>query len=168
MKQIYELQINNFFFFKYIWEHSNVLVIGKSSIFGESQMSWISMAAISEAKGSAGKVLWSGNKSGNNVSPCTHLSYMETAVISDLSSTFQDLQSKCSKNDDSWPLWPGHSSPIPVWPTPSLLYSFYLKVLLWKKLSLALLTKRAHRFVPLTFLPSTITIAYFIFTWSLS
>ena len=123
----------------------------------------------SKTSRSIGRVLWSGKMSGNSFLFLCTLSSIEIIVITNMSSKFGDIQSKYSKNDNSWPHWPEFSSPYtPVWPTLSFPYSFFSNVPLLKRISLAGLTKRAHCCVPFHFLPSTTTTSCFIFTWLLS
>lgn len=113
-------------------------------------MSWISMAATQWGQRVYRKGALKRERVWEQSLPLYTLSSTETTVITSMSSKFGDIQSKYSKNDNSWPLWPGQFSPIPVWPTLSLLYPFCSNVPLLKRPPLVLLTKRAHHCVSLT------------------
>lgn len=113
-------------------------------------MSWISMAATQWGQRVHRKGALKREHVWEQSLPLYTLSSIETTVITSMSSKFGDIQSKYSKNDNSWPLWPGQFSPIPVWPTLSLLYPFCSNVPLLKRPPLVLLTKRAHHCVSLT------------------
>ena len=126
----------------YTWEHINMLALQQSlaNVLNLRRSNPVSQTALKWAQ------VW------ECVSLCMSFVSIETTVITNMSSRYQDIQSNYSENDHLWPLSLRHSFPYQL--DPSLFSGFCSSVPLPERVSLTL-QWRAHSCEPLYSLHST-------------